>query len=338
MSKFLFWLGNHSLTGQRSLEDVIGIFGQQLRALGHEAVWDPKNENFLGRESGINVVVEGFTDASINAIVEGYANGGRFICLATEEPTDKGFNYGKDREMVFRQQNFARVGKYFEAIFHLVPGDHITRFYSQFAPSSYVELGHAPTLERPSTQEPVYNFGFFGSLTRRREKILRRLARHIGTKNAVRVESSFPTQEERDKAMQESRVIVQVRKYEEMGLVSSSRCNTALHLGRPVVCEPHLLADKWKDVVRFSQFCSECADPQKRLLRQRKLSRNDFCEDCVSIFLNDALITQTMWRSIHNTQFINFRERLTPEYCVGRALKETNLDLSPQRPYVAMAS
>jgi len=332
MTNFLIWLGNHSLTGQRSLEDVVEIWGQQMRALGHDVVWDTKNEKFLARESGINVIVEGFTDAAINAIAEAHGNGARFICLATEEPTDRGFNHGKDREMIFRQQNFAHAGKYFEAIFHLVPGDHITRFYSQFAPSSYVELGYAAALCRPSVQEPTYNFGFFGSLTRRREKILRRLARHIGTEKAVKIESSFPAREERDKTMRDARVIVQLRKYEEMGLVSSSRCNTALHLGRPVVCEPHLLADKWKDIVRFSQFCPACA------ISQKKLSRNDFCEDCVGIFLDNALMVQTMWKSIHNTQFVNFRERLTPEYCVGRALKETKLDLSAQKPYIAMAS
>ncbi len=329
---FLFWLGNHTPTGQRSLEDVIGIIGHSLRALGHQAVWDPANDKFLARETGINVIVEGFTDASIAAIANGHAHGARFICLATEEPTDKGFNHGRDREMVFRQQNFARAGKYFEAIFHLVPGEHVTRFYSQFAPSAYVELGYAQTLCRPSLQEPTYNFGFFGSLTPRRLKILKRLARHVGTEKAVRIEATFATQEERDKIMREARVIVQVRKWEEMGLVSSSRCNTALHLGRPVVAEPHLLADKWDGIVRFSKHCDTCAKTPK------KLSRNEFCEECVASFLNDALLAQTMWRGLHHTQFSLFKERLSPEYCVGRALKETGLDLSPQKPFIPVAA
>ena len=329
---FLVWLGNHTPSGQRSLEDVVGIWGHQMRALGHHVVWDPSNDKFLARETGIIVIVVGFTDFSISAIAIGHAAGARFICLATEEPTDKGFNHGRDREMVFRQQNFARAGKYFEAIFHLVPGDHVRQFYSQFAPSSYVELGYAPTLRRPSAKEPTYNFGFFGSLTPRRLKILKRLARHVGTEKAVRIESTFPSQEDRDRVMGEARVIVQVRKYEEMGLVSNSRCNTALHLGRPVVAEAHTIADKWDGIVRFSKHCSSCAT------NQRKRSRNDFCEDCVKNFLNDALLAQAMWRGIHNTQFSLFKERMGPEYCVGRALKEVNLDLSPQKPFVVAAA
>ena len=37
--RFLFNLMNHNKVGQRSLEDVIGIIGHMLRALGHEANW-----------------------------------------------------------------------------------------------------------------------------------------------------------------------------------------------------------------------------------------------------------------------------------------------------------
>ena len=43
MTIFAVWLGNHSPEGQRSLEDVVGIWGHGVRALGHEAVWDPSN-------------------------------------------------------------------------------------------------------------------------------------------------------------------------------------------------------------------------------------------------------------------------------------------------------
>lgn len=317
--------------GQRSLEDVIGIFGHQIRSLGHHAIWDTNNDKFLARETGINVVVEGFTDASIHAIAEGHASGARFICLATEEPTPKGFNHGRDREMVRRQEKFPEAAKYFEAIFHLVPGDQVTKWYGQFAPSVYVELGFSPTLIRPTPQEPEFNFGFFGSLTNRRLKILKRLAKQIGTEKAVRIEATFATQEERDRIMRQARVIVQLRKYEEMGLVSSSRCNTALHLGRPVIAEPHLLADQWRDVVKFSSHCKACAEG-----RTVKLGRNDACDACLQNFFNDALMMQASWRSVHLNQFDRFVKAMSPEICVGRALHEVGLDLSPQMPYRAL--
>lgn len=333
MTTFLFWLANHTLIGQRSLEDVIGIFGHQLRALGHKAIWDTANDKFLARETGINVVVEGFTDGSINALAQGYKAGARFICLATEEPTPKGFNHGRDPEMVRRQEKFPEAAKYFEAIFHLVPGNAVTQWYNQFAPAAYVELGFAPTLIRSTLEEPQYNFGFFGSLTSRRLKILKRLAKQIGTEKAVRVEATFATQEERDRIMRQARVIVQVRKYEEMGLVSSSRCNTALHIGRPVVAEPHFLADQWRDVVKFSSHCKACAEG-----RTVKLGRNDVCDVCLRNFFNDALMMQASWRGAHANQFERFAKTMSPEICVGRALQNVKLDLSPQIPYYGIAS
>jgi hypothetical protein len=333
MSAFLVWLGNHTPTGQRSLEDVVGIFGHQLRALGHECIWDPKNDQFLTQDMGYNIIVEGFTDASISLIGRAHQQGARFICIATEEPTPKGFNHGRDREMVSRQVKFPMAAQFFDAIFHLVPGGHITDWFSQYAPSAYVELGYARTLYRPSLQEPAYNFGFFGSLTPRRLKILKRLARAVGTEKAVRIEATFATQEERDRIMREARVIVQLRKHEEMGLVSSSRCNTALHLGRPVVAEPHLLADQWNSIVKFSQHCNACASGQTV-----KHSRNEVCDRCVENFINDCLLAQAMWKGLHGTQFTRFSERMTPEYCVGRALREVGLRLTVNSPLKVVAA
>src|SRR5438093_13694242 len=120
---FVFNLFNHNSMGQTSLEDVIGIFGHQLRALGHTAIWDTRNHSFVGPDYGINVIVEGFTPGSIAAIAEAYRIGCRFICLATEEPSEgKGFNHGNEREMVERQKMFPFAMPYFEGILHLVPG------------------------------------------------------------------------------------------------------------------------------------------------------------------------------------------------------------------------
>lgn len=300
MTQFLFWLANHSKEGQRSLEDVIGIVGHQLNALGHRAVWRQENDQFLTREAGINVVVEGFTTPVVAEMARAHEQGARFLILATEEPTAKGFNHGRDREMVLRQQVFPEAAKYCEGILHLVPGRHVTDWYGQFAPAAPVELGYAPTLIREGdTREPTYDFGFFGSLSRRRLKILKQLARFIGTEKAVRVEGTFATQAERDRIMREARVIVQVRKHEEMGLVSSSRCNTSLCLGRPVVAEPHLLSHPWDEVVTFAKS--------------------------LDAFYSACFMARTSWRGVHAAQMARFREKMTPEVCVGRALREIGL-------------
>jgi hypothetical protein len=289
------------LTGQRTLEDPIGIFGKQLIALGHQAVWAPANDKFLCRDTGINVIVEGFSTATIAAIAEGHGNGARFIMLATEEPTPKGFNHGWDPAMVQRQKIFPEAAKFFEAIFHLVPGEEVTRWYSQFAPSAYVELGYAPALVRPRESfQPDFDYGFYGTMSKRRVQILKRLQRHTGGR--INVIADFKTQVARDHEMRRCKVILQIRKQESMGLVSSSRCNTALCLGRPVVAEPHDLCKPWDEVVWFSKTMDR--------------------------FYDDCLMVKATWRGTWAAQFDRFKEKFPPERCVGDPMRAVGLDLS----------
>jgi hypothetical protein len=321
--KFLFWLANHSDAGQRSLEDPIGIFGRQLRALGHEAVWSKANDQLWPKEEGINVLVEGFTRAAVPVIEDYYRQGARFLCLATEEPTPKGFNWGRDPEMVKRQEVFPEVARFLEGIFHLVPGQHVADWYARHAPTSYVELGYAPSLVRivRAATEPKFDFGFFGSLTRRRHTILKRLAKFVGSQHAVRIEATFADQDKRDELMREAKVIVQVRKFHEMGLVSSTRCNTALCLGRPVVGESHELSKPWDEIVRFTPQCDDC-------LNGKALGRDDVCDKCLQLFMSTAVIMKGMWRGVHADQFEKFKVKLTPNHCVGRAFREIGMDIS----------
>ena len=298
---FIVNLYNHNKLGQRSLEDVIGIFGNQLRALGHEVLWFPENANFVHKDHGINVVVEGFTEYAVDVLKQAHNLGCRFICLATEEPTPLGFNHGRDREMVWRQKIFPQAAQYFEGIFCLVPGEHVTRWYGQFAPAEYIELGYADSLVRNIRVKPVFNFGFFGSISKRREKILRRLARYIGTEKAIRICSDFPQQHERDEIMRQAKVILQIRKYDEMGLVSSSRCNTALCNGRPVIAEPHALSKPWDEIIWFA--------------------------GTMESFYDEAIMASAMWEGIYQSQMDKFKKRLPPKLCVGEPLAKIGLTM-----------
>lgn len=295
--RWLVNMFNHSKIGQRSLEDVVGIFGHQLRALGHEIVWDTNNSSFYRGDGFINLIVEGFTPGSIEIIRAKYDEGCRFVYLATEEPTPKGFNWGDQKEMADRQVRFAEAAKYCDAIFHLVPGKHVSDWYGQFAPTAYVELGYAPSLCRFQTKEPKFEFGFYGSLSRRRYALLKKLAnRMYNFPDAVRIVSDFSTQEERDVEMGNCKIILQIRKFEKMGLVSSSRCNTALHLGRPIIAEPHDLSKPWDEVVKFTNTMEE--------------------------FFATALAYRSSWKGLWFEQFTKFKEKFPPQYCVGRALTE----------------
>jgi hypothetical protein len=290
--QFLFNVFNHNSIGQRSLEDPMGIIGHQLRALGHHAVWEPNNERFVARGNGFNMIVEGFTDSSIGVMAEAHAQGAEFVIIATEEPTEKGFNYGTQKEMVRRQDLFHKAAKFARGILHLVPGEHVTRWYSQFAPTAQAELGYAPTLMRPQMELPKFDFGFYGSVTARRLRILKKLARQGGT---VKVMGDFKEQAERDRQMQKAKVLIQLRKFEVMGLVSSSRCNTALAIGRPVLGEPHLLVEPWGRIVQFTNTMEE--------------------------FLAQAMFYRAAWQGIYQKQLAAFK-KLTPEICVGEPLRK----------------
>ena len=88
-----------------------------------------------------------------------------------------------------------------------------------------------------------------------------------------------------------------------MGLVSSSRCATALYLGRPVIAEPHDLAlsHPWDKIVKFTHTEQE--------------------------FLDLTRLTIPRWRDLYQSQLARFKELLPPEVCVAPALRALGLEV-----------
>lgn len=291
--RFLFNLHNHTELGRLSLLDPMLMIARQLEALGHEVV---RSDDGYAIKQAINIVFEGFQSAFVEQKMRpAHAAGARFIIVATEEPTEKGFNHGVQHAMVERQQSFPEAARLAEAIWCLVPRSE--PWYSQFGvPASELELGYSAAMMRVPATEPIADFGFFGSLSPRREQILKQLNR-MGAR-IVRVHS-FPPPEERDRSIAPAKVILQIRPHEQMGLVSSSRCATALFLGRPVIAEPHALSENWHRIIRFA------ANEQS--------------------FAFEAFSARQNWRALHAEQLRNFQRLLTPEFCVGRALRRTGL-------------
>lgn len=299
---FNFSRFNHCRQGQIIVEDITRIMSAQIAALGHEA--STSEGPFIGGDLGYNVVLEAFEDpAHVQAIADARADGCRFIIVATEEPTDEGFNGGFDPGMRRRQDAFPAVAKHADAILHLVPGPHVTRWYSQFAPTASVELGHAPSLVdlRPEI-EPTCDFGFYGKMTWRRQQMIDRLlVASKATGECVRVIASLDVPwRERDAMMRQCRVIVQILAEQTpagvpCGMVSSTRCASALYLGRPVIAEPHPHPWPWDDVVNFSPS--------------------------IEAFYADAVYATTIWRDLHARQMERFSAKLNPEFCVGAPLR-----------------
>lgn len=293
---------NHCRQGQIIVEDITKIMGYQMIALGHAVKWS--NDNFTTGAGARNVVLESFADdpKTLLAMIEAHARGARFLIVATEEPTETGFNHGLEPAMIDRQNSFPAAAALCEGILHLVPGDHVTRWYSQFGkPAAYAELGYAPSLN-PSTaskdDHPTNDFGFYGKMTWRRDQMLGRLERITGSK-AVVIESLDVPRATRDAFMRHAKVILQIRANEEWGMVSSTRCATALSMGRPVVAEPHPYCKPWDKVVHFSET--------------------------VEAFYDDAIAATKVWRPLHDEQMQRFRDTLTPEVCIGEPLRQIGI-------------
>lgn len=303
MAIFLFNLSNHitesgDMVGHDSILDPVMIIMHQLRALGHQAEWS--NTQLLVGSDAFNVVVECHaSEAAIEDLAKARAQGARFLCIATEQPTPKGFNGGVVPGMAERQEMFVRAAKHFDGVFCLVPGAEA--WFGQHAPAARLELGYAPSLERRVPNVAVdHDYGFFGSVTSRRLHMLNELNKRTG--GHVRVVGTFPSQGDRDIEVSRCKVVVQIRPNDSSALVSSSRCNTALHLGRPVVAEPHQLSKPWDQVVRFTstvdQFYNECGKARHH------------------------------WRRMHQEQLKRFKDLFSPQRTVGAALAAVGLGRS----------
>lgn len=290
--RFHFNTWNHCREGQIIIEDITRIMGGQIDALGHRATYN--NSTFIKRDDGYNVILESFADnpATIASIKAAHFSGSRFIIVATEEPTPKGFNSGLEPAMIDRQIAFPAAAQYADGILHLIPGDHINGWYSQFAPAAHADLG-AYTMLPVSPVAPDYEFGFYGKMTWRREMMLGKLGK-IG--RVLLLHSLDMPRRERDVFMRRAKVIVQIRANEEWGMVSSSRCASALMLGRAVIAEPHPSPAPWNKVIRFAPT--------------------------VEAFYDVANKTMLRWRTEYREQYQRFVETMTPARCIGDPLRK----------------
>lgn len=301
---FRFHDFNHCPQGKIAIADIVAILASQLRALGHEAYlpvptdWPRSPVEFEMGADRINVLLEAFTDPGcVETIRAAHSAGSRFVYVATEEPSPLGFNMGNAWGMIDRQEIFPEAARYADAILHLTRGNATTAWYARHAPSAFVELGYAPNLVyRGPAIEPDHDFGFYGQTTPRRERVFARL-RDRGT--LLTEHRLLLPREERDAMFRRARVIVTVRAQDNVEFVSSTRCATALFLGRPVIAEPHNVRAGWDEVVRFAA---------------------DYLP-----FYDDAAYAARHWREIHAAQLARFERVFPPEECLGRALVATGL-------------
>jgi hypothetical protein len=291
---FHFNTFNHCEDGRRCIEDLTRILSSQLRELGHQTSESSQYEDISDENSDtLNVLYESFADPfTLEMIRSAFFLGSRFIYIATEEPTPSGtFNGRLDNAMDARQAIFPDAARYAETIWHLAPGSHITNWYGKFAPAAYVELGFAQELLFVGEDYPVpeFDYGFYGQLTPRRQSIINKIGGTWYILPFIKLSAA-----ERDTEMRRCCVIPQIRAHDSQGIISSSRCATALHMGRPVVAEPHVHSGEWKEVIDFS--------------------------DSVESFYNDVRKVKDDWQDHYCAQLDRFRKRFSPDFCLGAAL------------------
>lgn len=295
MSVFQFTTLNLTGLGRLGMGDIISNIAEQMRALGHEVIWN--DDGFAIGDDVYVLIFESFFSVHIDALRQAHAEGAKIIIIATEKPGELGFNSGLTEELIVRQKNFAEATKYACAIWVTIP--EWIPWYCKFRlPTAEVALGYAPGLVRsPEVGEIDHDFGFFGSMTPRRIKVLERLAREkVGDRRALVRYVQFESAEARDMQMARCKVIVQISHHEKMQILSGSRCCTALHIGRPVFAEHHAECGPWKDIIEF-------AHPD--------------------VFAQKAIQMLPRWREAFAEQFAKFKEIMPPEKCVGRTIKET---------------
>ncbi len=296
---FSFSTFNHCDAGRRCIEDLTTILSAQLRALGNLTHATAKPIFSVG---DINVLYEAFDDpATIATIAEAHAAGHRFIYIATEEPTDEGCFGGRlDNRMRERQEAFVEAARYADGILHLMPGERVNAWYSRYAPAAYAELGYAESLVQyvDPDEEPDFAFGFYGQVTPRREKIFDELRRRTGNEILI-LPFITHSSAERDAAMRRVAVVLQVRAHDSMETISSSRCATALNLGRPVVAEPHAYAAPWDRIVYVAQTIEE--------------------------FYENAAEASRDWEEGRAHQIARFAAILPPEVCLGEPLRRIGI-------------
>lgn len=293
--QFGFALGNHSPRGISTLLDIVDALAGQMMDLGYAA--HRHDDGLRTAPDYVNVVVEGFTPQTAARLDGSRSRGIRFILIMTEKPGRRAFNDVESPEMVRRQKCAVSVIKEAEAVWCLIPG--VSEWVRRFNANAVdVELGWSATRDRLfwSTGEPVGDFAFFGSLTRRRQQIIARIRRSgatVWTGNG----DGLGSLRQRNFTASQARVILGIHPIPRWASVSNSRFATALSLGRPVICEPPRGATPWSDV---GVFCHSAAT-----------------------FVEEAIDLLPRWQDARNAQVAKFRELFSPARCVGEAIRRT---------------
>jgi hypothetical protein len=180
---FYLHTGNHN--NFPGIADTISFLKCALQDCGHTAYISP------GIVPGkVHIVMEAFVEQKhLDAVIDGYANGARYILIGTEPIINGCFNrgivdqhhhYSNGDYWQTRFQNFVTAAKYAEVIW-VLDSSMIDEYQRTFAhlPVRFLPHGHVNHFDtvpnRPESERDI-DFYFSGAVTAYREGILRALA------------------------------------------------------------------------------------------------------------------------------------------------------------------
>lgn len=218
--------------------------------------------------------------------------GARFVIIGTEVPGKTAFNEGYRSDMEARQQIFPHAACLAEALWVLAP-DPLGWYATLGVPTAKIELGYSRALVEESAVQPTYDFCFYGIMTDYRHRVLKRF--EAAGLNVV-VTPHHATPVVRNAVIQSARAVLEIGSYENSRLISSSRCATSLHAGRPVFCEPRdaSVDGPWRGIVTVATSDAEMFAEARSLVSD--------------------------WQGCYSRQMVKFSGLLDAERCLGTAL------------------
>ncbi len=289
---FHFFDGNHTEVGRDTLIDIRNCLAGMLIDLGHGVT---KSSDQLVTRPSINVLFEGFGRKSSALLAAISKQDFDFLIVCTEAFGKKAMNDSAHRAMRMRQRWLPEVAKIAKACWCLAPG--MAEQLKQYCENSFdVELGWSQTQESVLLKDeaPKHPFVFYGGLNERRASLVNAFE---GQGHHVALGEDYGPILLRNDLVRQSKVVLGLKPTNSWKLFSSSRAQTALHLGRPVIFEDvddSAHRSPWRDIVVVSE--SEC-------------------------FGTVAVEMMKNWQDCAAEQMEKFREILPPQRSIGPALE-----------------
>lgn len=300
--------------GQPTLEDPMIILSGQATDLGIDVCANggmgmnvPEGHGqWIARSDYINLIFDGYDpEHMIPQMLWAKSKGARIFSIATEEPGAFGFNNGSPNSIWgLRQKNFklAVEAGCFEGVLYFVPQGG--RWFRNIHPNSaHVETGYSRSLDRPSTEDKIFQFAFCGGIGDYREDILKAIDAQLGGKQMIARQKKdtilMPPRIQRDEILKRTKISLQIKPNGLSRIISGSRCAWSLLNGIPVVSQL-ILSDgsEWPEV-----FSGAMAD-----------DRHSFPEFAVSYLPH--------YKNLYMRQREKFIRIMSPERCLLKALRE----------------